>query len=89
MPYSKGKLEREYTVLQRIRAHLSVPQVLDYWEGNEAVTGALLLSAINGVPITEKVDTALAFDIGVHHAKLHAIVPTEDDDKSSFSTVHE
>lgn len=62
--------------------------MLDYWEGNEDVTGALLLSAINGVPITERVDTALAYDIGVHHAMLHAIVPNEQDFKSSVSYVY-
>ncbi len=62
--------------------------MLDYWEGNEDVTGALLLSEINGVPITEKVDPALAYDIGVHHARLHAIIPNEQDFKSSVSNVY-
>ncbi|MRX56141.1 phosphotransferase [Bacillus idriensis] len=88
IPYSKPKLEREYTVLKRLRHELPVPQMLDYWEGNEDVTGALLLSAINGVPITEKVDTDLAYDIGVHHAILHAIVPNEQDFKSPVSNVY-
>lgn len=73
IPYSKSKLELEYKVLERLRNELPIPQVLNYWEGNEDITGALLLSAINGIPITEKVDAALAYDIGVHHAKLHAI----------------
>ncbi|CUB09712.1 homoserine kinase [Bacillus cereus] len=88
IPYSKAKLEREYTVLERLRHKLSVPKVLDYWEGNEDVTGALLLSAINGVPATGNVDTALAYDIGVQHAKLHAIIPNEQDFKSSVSNVY-
>ncbi|PGC63516.1 phosphotransferase [Bacillus toyonensis] len=88
IPYSKAKLEREYTVLERLRHKLSVPQVLDYWEGNEDVTGALLLSAINGVPAIGNVDAALAYDIGVQHAKLHAIIPNEQDFKSSVSNVY-
>ncbi|MEY8346905.1 aminoglycoside phosphotransferase family protein [Bacillus cereus] len=88
IPYSKVKLEREYTVLERFRYELVVPQVLDYWEGNEDVTGALLLSAINGVPATGNVNAALAYDIGVQHAKLHAIIPNEQDFKSSVSNVY-
>ncbi len=32
IPYSKAKLEREYTVLERLCDELSVPQVLDYWK---------------------------------------------------------
>lgn len=88
IPYSQAKLELEYTVLKRLRNELPVPELLDYWEGNEEVTGALLLSAINGAPITEKVDTALAYDIGVHHAMLHAIIPNEQDFKSSVSNVY-
>lgn len=89
IPYSKVKLQREFTVLERIRNIIPVPQVLDYWEGNEDVVGALLLSAINGMPISEKVDGTLAFDIGVHHAKLHAIVPNEDDYKSPIPNVYD
>ncbi|MDP7978520.1 phosphotransferase family protein [Bacillus sp. WLY-B-L8] len=88
IPYSKAKLEREYTVLERLREELSVPQVLDYWEGNEDVTGALLLSSINGVPATGRVDAALAYDIGVQHAKLHAIIPSEQDFSSAVSNVY-
>ncbi|MEH7463581.1 aminoglycoside phosphotransferase family protein [Bacillus thuringiensis] len=88
IPYSKVKLEREYTVLERLRDELSVPQVLDYWEGNEDVTGALLLSAINGVLATGMVDAELAYDIGVQHAKLHAIIPNEQDFSSAVSNVY-
>ncbi|MCA0987337.1 phosphotransferase family protein [Guptibacillus algicola] len=79
IPYSKVKRDRELQVLKRLDGHLPVPKVLDYWEGDEEVTGAFLLSVIDGVPISEKVDSALAFDIGVHHAKLHSIVPEESD----------
>lgn len=85
IPYSRLKREREYTVLERLHHELPVPQVLDYWEGNEQSTGAFLLSAINGLPITGKVDAALAYDIGVHQAKMHAIVPNEQDFKSAVS----
>lgn len=79
IPFNKIKFERELTVLNRLQKHLPVPELMDYWEGNEEVTGAFLLSAINGAPISEKVDSDLAFDIGVHHAKLHSVVLTEGD----------
>lgn len=85
IPYTKVKLEREYTALERFNGELPVPKVLGYWEGNEQITGALLLSAVDGVSITEKVDNELAYDIGVQHAKLHAIVLNEQDDNSLVS----
>ncbi|KIQ77061.1 phosphotransferase [Bacillus sp. L_1B0_8] len=88
IPYSKVKLEHEYKVLERLRYELSVPQVLDYWEGDEGFTGALLLSAIQGMPATGKVDAALAFDIGIQHAKLHAIIPKEQDFENFISNMH-
>lgn len=89
IPSSKVKLEREYTILDRLRHELSVPQILNYWAGNEECNGALLLSAINGVPATEKIDAKLAYDIGVQHAKLHAIIPNEQDFKSSIPNVYD
>lgn len=87
IPYSKAKLKLEYTVLERLNHELPVPKVLGYWEGDQDSTGALLLSAIDGVSITGKVDKELAHDIGVHHAKLHAIVPNEQDFNSSVTHV--
>ncbi|WP_026696087.1 phosphotransferase family protein [Peribacillus kribbensis] len=85
IPYSKLKLERERYVLERLQDQLPLPKVLDYWEGNEEDTGALLLSAIPGSPISGKVNTDLAFDIGVLHAKLHAASLEEKDLSSPVS----
>lgn len=39
------------------------------------MTGALLLSCIEGQPVPKKVDKKLAYDIEVSHAKLHTIKP--------------
>lgn len=89
IPYSKVKLQREYDVLKRLQHELPVPQVLNYWEGNEDITGAFLLSAINGLPISGEVEVDLAYDIGVIHAKLHSIEPNEDDFNSSVSNEYE
>lgn len=89
IPYSKVKLEREHDVLKRLQHELPVPQVLNYWEGNEDITGAFLLSAINGSPITGEVNVDLAYDIGVIHAKLHSIEPNEEDFNSSVSNEYD
>ncbi|MET1014463.1 MAG: aminoglycoside phosphotransferase family protein [Paenisporosarcina sp.] len=89
IPYTKVKLEREYAVLERLQHELPVPQVLNYWEGNEDVTGAFMLSAINGLPIAGKVDVDLAYDIGIHHANFHSIQPSEQDFNSPISNEFE
>lgn len=73
IPYNKDKLIREYRMLERIKDKLPVPKVLDYWDGDEQTVGALLLSAIQGEPLTGIIDHKTAYDIGVHHAKLHEI----------------
>ncbi|MGX9135932.1 phosphotransferase [Rummeliibacillus sp. JY-2-4R] len=89
IPYTKAKLELEYTVLERLKDELPVPRVLNYWEGNEDISGALLLSAIDGVSITRPVNQKLAYDIGRHHAKFHAVQLTEQDLKSHIRNIHE
>ncbi|MEI5907399.1 aminoglycoside phosphotransferase family protein [Bacillus spongiae] len=89
IPYSREKLQREYAALTRLYHEFPVPQVLDYWEGNDDFTGALLLSTIQGVPLTGKVDTKLAYDIGVYHARLHEVVPNELDATSPVENVYD
>lgn len=88
IPYTKDKLNLEYTVLERFKHELPVPKVLEFWEGNDEITGALLLSAIDGASIVGEVDQDLAYDIGVHHAKLHAIIPNKQDFNSPINTVY-
>jgi len=85
IPYSKIKLKREYAALDRMKDELPVPDVLDYWEGDDEVTGAMMLSAIDGEPITGKVDASLTKDIGSIHASLHSLTPNEHDYKSVIS----
>jgi len=71
IPYSKQKLLREKEILKLLDRNLPVPKILDHWEGNEEVTGALLLSYIDGVPITGKIDIELSYKMGELLAKLH------------------
>lgn len=73
IPFTKDKLFREYTILKKLESDLPVPRVLDYWIGDETDCGALLLSEIKGVPCTSKVDTRLAYQIGLNHAQLHEV----------------
>ncbi|WLR42051.1 aminoglycoside phosphotransferase family protein [Bacillus carboniphilus] len=87
IPYSKIKFERELAALKRFQHELPVPQVVDYFEGDEDFTGAILLAELNGKPLSEAVDKSLAYDIGVYHAKLHNIVPTEKDLNGPIPTI--
>jgi Ser/Thr protein kinase RdoA (MazF antagonist) len=73
IPFNKDKLFREFQILGTLKDVIPVPKVLDFWEGDEKTTGALLLSAIQGMPCTEDIDEKLAFQIGTYHAMLHEI----------------
>lgn len=73
IPFNQDKLFREYEMLEKLTGIIPVPQVLDIWVGDERTAGALLLSAIEGVPCTGVVDRQLAYQIGVYHAKLHNV----------------
>lgn len=76
IPYSKTKLMREYEFLQILQDKLNTPRVIDFWEGNDLIPGALLLEAIDGEICTKTIDKALAYEIGLSHAKLHSIPAT-------------
>lgn len=60
-------------MLEKLNHVLPVPRVLDFWSGDDAISGALLLSEIQGIPCTGVINVKLAFEIGVHHAKLHEV----------------
>ncbi|MDF2962659.1 MAG: phosphotransferase [Paenibacillus sp.] len=73
IPYNKQKLFREREMLKRLDVQLPVPQVLDYWEGDDSITGALLLEALDGEPVTGSIDRSLAYEIGCLQARLHSV----------------
>ncbi|XEC97748.1 phosphotransferase family protein [Paenibacillus tarimensis] len=73
IPYNRDKLYRETRILEKLKYVLPVPQVLDFWAGNDSVPGAMLLSAIEGLPCTGEVNEKLAYEIGALHAKLHEV----------------
>ncbi|WP_432662133.1 aminoglycoside phosphotransferase family protein [Wukongibacter baidiensis] len=71
IPYNKEKLLKEYRMLQLLNGKLPTPKILDFWEGNGEISGALLLSYIDGKSIIDNVDGKLAFQMGELLAKLH------------------
>ncbi|MGC5772874.1 phosphotransferase family protein [Paenibacillus pabuli] len=73
IPFNKDKLIREFQILETLKDVIPVPKVLDIWYGDESTTGALLLSAIQGVPCTKDIDEKLSFQIGMYHAMLHEV----------------
>lgn len=73
IPFNKDKLFREYHMLQLLEGFVPVPKVLNFWEGNDEITGALLLSNIEGIHSSSDVDSELAYQIGMHHASLHEV----------------
>ncbi|QHW29549.1 aminoglycoside phosphotransferase family protein [Paenibacillus rhizovicinus] len=73
IPFNKDKLFREFQMLETLKEVLPVPNVLDIWYGDEDTTGALLLSAIQGMPCTGAIDEKLSYQIGMYHAMLHEV----------------
>ncbi|KIL53455.1 hypothetical protein KP77_04310 [Jeotgalibacillus alimentarius] len=75
IPFNELKFHREIKAYSILEGRISVPRLLDVWEGDDETVGALLLSELKGKPLTPKISTALAYEIGVYHASLHAIQP--------------
>ncbi|MCM3746085.1 aminoglycoside phosphotransferase family protein [Paenibacillus pasadenensis] len=73
IPFNKDKLFRELKVLEILKGVLPVPEVLDVWDGDENISGAMLLAEIRGVPCPKQIDEQLAFKIGMYHAMLHEV----------------
>ncbi|MNV51832.1 hypothetical protein D3C71_1438960 [compost metagenome] len=71
--FNKDKLYREFQMLETLKDVIPVPKVLVFWDGDEITTGAMLLSAIQGIPCTEDINEKLSFQIGVFHAMLHEV----------------
>ena len=73
IPYSKLKLKREINMLNLLKGKLSVPELLDIWEGDNEITGALILSYIKGTPLSDKepISKNMAYQMGKLLGKLH------------------
>jgi Ser/Thr protein kinase RdoA (MazF antagonist) len=77
IPYTKLKYQRELEAYEILRGRVPVPELLDYWSGDDDCPGAFLLSELKGKPLTPEVSPAVAFQVGVIQAKMHSIQPPE------------
>lgn len=75
IPYTKLKCQRELEAYEILKDRVSIPEMLDYWSGDEECTGAFLLSELKGQPLTIKDLPTVAFQVGVLHANMHKIQP--------------
>jgi Ser/Thr protein kinase RdoA (MazF antagonist) len=75
IPYTRLKFQRELEAYEILRGRVSIPELLDYWTGDEECTGAFLLSELKGKPLTTEASPTAAFQVGVIHAKMHSIKP--------------
>jgi hypothetical protein len=73
IPFNKDKLFREQAMLRRLKTVIPVPEVLDFWEGNDEIIGALLLAPAAGTHIEGGVNATLAFDIGRVMGLMHNV----------------
>ncbi|MBN2794286.1 MAG: aminoglycoside phosphotransferase family protein [Clostridia bacterium] len=86
IPYNQVKLQRELFVLETLKGKIKVPEVIDYFEGDSVHSGAMVLSYLDGKPITGAIDEALAYDMGVllghlHEVKMPHFTLEKDNDK--------
>ncbi|MFJ7730629.1 aminoglycoside phosphotransferase family protein [Lysinibacillus sp. NPDC097231] len=75
IPYTKLKCQRELEAYDILKGHVAIPEMLDYWSGDEECPGAFLLSELKGKPLTSEASPTVAFQVGVLHASMHTIQP--------------
>lgn len=75
IPYTKLKFQRELEAYDILKGRVSIPEMLEYWTGDEECPGAFLLSELKGKPLTSKAPPTVAFQVGVLQAKMHMIHP--------------
>ncbi|NKE04092.1 phosphotransferase family protein [Mesobacillus selenatarsenatis] len=73
IPFTKLKFQRELEAYEILKGSVSIPDLLDYWPGDDECSGAFLLSELKGTPLTTKVSPTIAFQVGVLQAEMHNI----------------
>lgn len=76
IPFTQLKRQRELEAYEILKGKVSIPEMLDYWSGDEECPGAFLLSELEGIPLTSKASPTVAFQVGVLHATMHKIQPS-------------
>lgn len=75
IPFSKLKYHRELEAYELLKGRVAIPDMLDCWAGDEACTGAFLLSELKGKPLTFEAPPTVAYQVGVLHASIHSVQP--------------
>lgn len=77
IPYTKLKYQRELEAYKILADKIRVPRLLDFWPGDADCSGAFLLAALKGQPLTCEDSPTVAFQVGVLHAQMHQIQPPQ------------
>lgn len=75
IPYTKMKWQRELEAYEILKGRVAIPELLDYWSGDEECPGAFVLSELKGQPLTPEVSPTVAFQVGVLQATMHTVQP--------------
>jgi Ser/Thr protein kinase RdoA (MazF antagonist) len=75
IPFTKVKCQRELEAYEILKGSVSIPEMLEYWSGDEECAGAFLLSELKGKPLTSEASPTVAFQVGVLQAEMHTIHP--------------
>jgi len=78
IPFTKLKYQRELEAYKILKGNVSIPEMMDYWTGDEDCPGAFLLSELKGKPLTSNATPTIAFQVGVLQAKMHSIRPLSE-----------
>ncbi|WP_442598786.1 aminoglycoside phosphotransferase family protein [Neobacillus sp. D3-1R] len=75
IPFTKLKFQRELEAYEILKGNVSIPEMIDYWSGDEECYGAFLLSELKGKPLTSMATETIAYQVGILHAEMHSIRP--------------
>lgn len=78
IPFTKLKYQRELEAYEILKGSVSIPEMMDYWTGDEDCPGAFLLSELKGKPLTSNATPTIAFQVGVLQAEMHSIRPLSE-----------
>ncbi|KAA0549824.1 aminoglycoside phosphotransferase family protein [Bacillus sp. BGMRC 2118] len=78
IPYTKLKFQRELEAYELLKGKVPIPEMINYWTGDEEYPGAFVLSELKGTPLPSKASLQLAYQVGVVHAELHEIRPASE-----------
>ena len=73
IPFHNAKYQREKTALALLEGKLSVPKILDCFDGDDRLGGALLLTFLEGQAPTSSLNPDTAFQIGAALGTIHSV----------------